>query len=126
MLIVKTRLGPSAVHGLGVFAGEPIAQGQPLWRNVRALDSVLTVAEVEALPEHARAVYLHYGYRSLTLPTHYILEFDNARFMNHAGEPNTWFAEEEFGYATRDIAVGDEITCDYREFCLPEDIGFLR
>jgi SET domain-containing protein len=50
-----------------------------------------------------------------------VLCADNARFMNHADEPNTTRvhidgAIEDDDIATRDIRVGEEMTCDYRLF----------
>src|SRR5689334_1936437 len=45
-----------------------------------------------------------------------ILSCDHAKFLNHSDDPNT--SEVPFGsIASRPIAVGDEITCDYRAFC---------
>jgi len=36
--------------------------------------------------------------------------------MNHSLQPNTDFRDSVFGYAIRDIAAGEEITCNYAEF----------
>ena len=44
-----------------------------------------------------------------------VISVDNSRFMNHADEPNTGW-DERFGWATRDIRKGEEITCDYYTF----------
>ena len=62
-----------------------------------------------------RYVYLHEG------SAKYVFCLDNARFMNHTHEPNTRGVnppDQPYGYdvATRDIAAGEELTCDYREF----------
>ena len=43
----------------------------------------------------------------------FVLCGDDARFMNHSGEPNTWEVSESCTLASRDIAAGEEITCDY-------------
>jgi SET domain-containing protein len=45
-----------------------------------------------------------------------VLEFDNGRFMNHSDAPNTDFTDPDTGWAIRDIAAGEEITCNYRDF----------
>jgi SET domain-containing protein len=50
-----------------------------------------------------------------------VLCIDNARFMNHADEPNTAGvhtagAIDGYDVATRDISKGEELTCDYRLF----------
>ncbi len=51
----------------------------------------------------------------------YVLSFDNDRYTNHSKEPNTkthFPPEDSFGVmiATRNIAHGEELTCDYYEF----------
>jgi SET domain-containing protein len=50
----------------------------------------------------------------------YELCSDDARFFNHADDPNTASVESpaggHFDVATRDIATGEELTCDYRTF----------
>ena len=43
-------------------------------------------------------------------------EVDNGRFMNHDEQPNTDFTNPTVGFATRDIAKGEELTCNYSEF----------
>jgi hypothetical protein len=45
-----------------------------------------------------------------------VVEFDNGRFMNHAQSPNTDFTDANVGWAIRDIAAGEELTCNYSEF----------
>lgn len=61
------------------------------------------------------------GYPHMTRQGFTVLEFDNGRFMNHSPAPNTDFRDPETGWAVRDIAAGEEITCDYGEF----DPGFV-
>lgn len=61
-----------------------------------------------------------YGYPHMTKPHITVIEFDNGRFMNHCTAPNTDFTDTEKGWAIRDIAAGEEITCDYAQF----DPGF--
>ena len=49
---------------------------------------------------------------------------DDARFYNHSNDPNTaWNEEQNAEVAIRDIAVNEEITCDYREW--DDDSDFL-
>ena len=78
------------------------------------------MAQINGLPEPARGElqrYLYLDERS----EKYIFCLDNARFMNHSEKPNTesvFPASDHFGHdvASRDIAAGEELTCDYREF----------
>ena len=49
-----------------------------------------------------------------------IVDCDDGKFMNHSEQPNTDFRVFDQGFALTDIAVGEEITCNYYEF----DPGF--
>jgi uncharacterized protein len=120
MLTVKTRLGPSAIEGIGLFADEDIPQGTVTWRYMPGYDRLFTTAEIAALPEPARSNLLNHLYRDDTSGT-YVFCLDNAHFMNHAADPNTAGvhangAIEGYDVATRDICKGEEMTCDYRTF----------
>ena len=120
MLLVPTRLGASPIEGIGLFATSPIAKGTVTWRFMPGFDQLYTGAQIDSLPEPARSellryVYFHEGSRQ------YVFCLDNARFMNHTHEPNTRGVDppdQPYGYdvATREIAAGEELTCDYREF----------
>jgi uncharacterized protein len=57
-----------------------------------------------------------YAYPSPDKPGYLVYEVDNGRFMNHSDTPNTDFSVYGGGTATRDIARGEEITCNYHEF----------
>jgi hypothetical protein len=128
MLLVKTYVAPSGIEGVGVFAGEPIAKGQSIWRFDPRFDRTLTIEELELLPEGVRAFLEKYSYPHHAEEGVVILELDNGRFMNHSTEPNTDFSQMDFGYALRDIKAGEELTCDYVEFdptfaLLPSDVA---
>ena len=43
-------------------------------------------------------------------------EADDARYMNHADAPNCDVSQPEATYALRDIAAGEELTCNYNHF----------
>lgn len=116
MMTVPTYVGPSAIEGVGVFAAAPIKAGDLVWTLEEKLDLLLTDAELAALPELQRGFVERYGYAHMTRPGIVVLEFDNGRFMNHADAPNTDFRDAEMGWAIRDIAEGEEITCNYAEF----------
>ena len=119
MLLVPTRLAPSLIHGLGVFALAPIARGTPVWRFAKGLDMEFSPDIVDGLPEHVRSFFSHYGYLDRNVKR-IILCFDDARFVNHSDTPNivTDYAQDRYGLdvALRDIAAGEEITMDYAGF----------
>lgn len=116
MLLVKTMLQPSPIHGIGLFAAERIAAGTPVWRFVKDFDRVLPPVMRLRFPQYV--FLLHYAQRC-PLTQQYVLCVDDARFMNHSDDPNVlvraplWDAKLTHD-AIRDIAEGEEITCDYR------------
>ena len=120
MLMVKTRLGQSAIAGIGLFADQDIPKGTETWRFMRHFDRLLTEADIDGLPEPARSNILDHTYLDAASGL-FVLCADNARFMNHADEPNTAGVHEPgaiegYDIALRDIRAGEEMTCDYRTF----------
>jgi hypothetical protein len=119
VLLVRTSLGPSEIHGIGLFADEFIPNGTITWRYVDGFDLRLAQSVVDSLAPPAREQVLKYGYFDPRVGL-YELCSDDARFFNHADTPNTASVESPSGghvdLATRDIAKGEELTCDYRTF----------
>jgi hypothetical protein len=118
MLLVKTYLDRSTIHGVGLFAAERIRKGTVLWRLNPLIDVQLTEAQIASLGDAAREQILKYTYRDRVLGT-YVLCGDDARFFNHMENPNCLDVPDEQGGATvaaRDIEAGEELTCDYASF----------
>jgi len=119
MLLIPTRVQPSAIHGLGLFAAEAVPRGTPIWRFEPLLDRELTPAQAGALPPVARAHLRRFGYVSRQTGR-IVLAGDHACFMNHSATPNTGApgqaAEPVTTVALRDIRAGEELTCNYYEF----------
>lgn len=115
-MIVRNYVGPSAIEGVGIFAGEAIPKGAVIWTLDDRYDLLLTAVEIEAMDPLQRDFVDRYGYPHMTRPGLIVVEYDNGRFMNHSEEPNTDFTDPVLGYATRNIAAGEEITCNYRDF----------
>lgn len=119
MFLVLTRLAQSPIHGLGVFAAEPIARGAQVWRFVKGLDQEFDAGFVATLPEPTREFFSHFGYLDREV-RRIILCFDNARFVNHAAPANlvTDYTLDPYGLdvAAQDIAAGEELTMDYASF----------
>ena len=124
MLTVSTYLAPSAIEGLGVFAGEFIERGRLFWSLNPKFDIFVYPEEIGTYPAHMRDYIARYTYPHLEMPGVVVLDADNGKFMNHSLAPNTDFRIFDEGYALVDIAVGDEITCNYHEFD-PGFVGFF-
>ena len=118
---VKTYVAPSAIEGIGVFAGELIPKGAVVWRFDPAIDRTFSPEFIAGQSLPVRDFLARYAYLDERIGT-YVLCGDNARFMNHADVPNTVgsYPENErpegIDVAARDIAVGEELLCDYRAF----------
>jgi SET domain-containing protein len=116
MLLVRTRIDRSPIHGLGLFAVEPIARGTPVWRFTPGFDLELPPSRLDQVSPEQREQLLHYGYIDPRLGA-FILCCDGARFINHSDTPNIApdFSQDRHGIdiAVRDIATGEEITADY-------------
>jgi len=116
MILVPTYVGPSEIEGVGVFAAAPIPKGTQIWLLDESFDRVLTEDDVARLGAAQQAFVDRYGYPHSRDPRLTIVEIDNGRFMNHRERPNTDFTDPAAGCAIRDIAEGEEITCNYEEF----------
>jgi SET domain-containing protein len=114
MFRVPTYVSRSSIHGFGVFAAAPIPKGTVIWQFDEGADWILTEAEMAAFPEKLQAQMEAWTYQGEDGT--FILCSDGAKFMNHSFEPNC----DDSGFyqtvAARDIAAGEELTCDYREF----------
>lgn len=119
MLLVRTRVAPSPIHGLGLFAAETILAGTPIWRFQPGFDLAVTLAEFDRLPQPAQEHLRWFAYFDETRGA-YLKSGDLCCFMNHAPIPNTGAVpattEPVLTVALRDIAAGEELTCDYRAF----------
>lgn len=118
MLLVKTYLAPSHIHGIGLFAAQPIPKDTLVWRLEPTLDLELTEAQIEALAPPARDQVRKYTYLDLVRGT-YVLCGDDARFFNHSDAPNCHDFPDAAGgttVAARDIGEGEELTSDYSRF----------
>jgi SET domain-containing protein len=118
MLLVKTYLDRSTIHGVGLFAAQRIPKGTVLWRLNPLIDTQLSETQIASLTDAAREQIEKYTYRDRVLGT-YVLCGDDARFFNHTENPNCLDLPDEQGgttVAARDIEAGEELTCDYSAF----------
>lgn len=122
MLLVKTYLDRSPIHGLGVFAGERIAKHQKIWRFVEGYDRCWTPKQFAKLPKAARDYLKDYAYR---VDGEILFTVDNDHYINHSERANT-FWKNGYVIARAAIAKGAEITNDYRDFDPDLCAAFLK
>ncbi|MBI5893982.1 MAG: SET domain-containing protein [Deltaproteobacteria bacterium] len=120
MLYVKTKLAPSEIHGIGLFADEFIPKGAVIWKFTSGFDLKFTEEEISRLPKQAQEYLSIYSYLSLKSGLR-ISPVDNGKYINHSETPNTLsqhsdYEEEVLTYAIIDIQVGEEITENYHSF----------
>jgi SET domain-containing protein len=118
MLLVKTYLDRSPIHGIGLFAAERIRAGTVIWRLSPDIDLLLEPAQVDRLHPAAREQIQKYTYLDHHLRK-LVLCGDDARFFNHAEAPNCHDLPDTNGGTTvsaRDIEPGEELTSDYSSF----------
>lgn len=108
MLRLLTKLGPSSIHGIGLFAAEDIGAGTVVWQK----DLLDMEVSMFWMPRNLR----DYGY--LRDDGNWVLCADDARFFNHSETPNCGDLEgpDEVVVALRNISAGEELTCNYWKF----------
>ena len=111
MLLVPTVLAPSPIQGIGLFTPSPIAAGTTIWVFDPTVDWRLGAHEIESFPEPYRGRLREWSYEEAGGA--FVVCGDSAKFMNHSFDPNCLDAPD-VTLARRDIAAGEELTCDYR------------
>lgn len=107
MLLVDVHVGPSRVHGLGIFAKSRIACGEWLWEFMDGVDS-------RKSPLLATQDEMHYGFIS-NLSGLLVTCGDNARLWNfgvcdnNCAEISVSIDGEYVVAAIKDIEAGDEL-----------------
>ena len=130
MLLIKTKIGPSKISGIGLFADEFIPKGTWIWRFKKGFDIRVGDKYPDTLQEPAKSYFKRYAYQNPdTLK--YVLCADDARFFNHSDKANTHCVEDPededtANVASRDIQVGEELTIDYSEFDTDPFYGFEK
>ena len=116
MLLIDTYLDKSPIQGMGVFAKNAISKGAVIWRLDERFDRLIEVGVYESMAGPVKDYLDRYCYPRRSDPRFIVFEADDARYMNHADDPNFGFLSESEAAALRDIAAGEELTCDYNIF----------
>jgi SET domain-containing protein len=112
MLLTDHYIAKSKIHGMGVFSAEAIKAGSIVWEYNSVLDIKIPEDALVGLPQHVvDRIKTHSEY--FPAERHFILGTDGDYYMNHCGNPNLVDGGDRM-FAARDIAMGEELTCDYR------------
>ena len=116
MLLVKSYLEKSSIHGFGIFASEFIPKGTKVWEFTPGLDREWTPEQFSQLPQKAQEYILHYGWLDPITNMHRF-PFDHDRFINWSKHANVGGTSDEI-FALRDIERGEELTFPFEEDAL--------
>jgi SET domain-containing protein len=122
MLLVKTQIQPSKVHGIGLFADQFIPKGTVTWQYHPDFDSSYSESDVLRMPNPAREIFFKYAYYDKELGL-YILCSDDQRFINHEPDFPNIISTPRQDVTARDIMPGEELLCDYNCY---DDTYFVR
>lgn len=120
MMLVKTKVKESKIHGLGLFADEFIPKGTEIWRFTPGFDQKFTREQILSFPELLQIYIYKYSWRSDKSEL-YCISSDNGKYFNHSENPNVLSEyreneEEVITVAIKDIQAGEEILDDYSSF----------
>ncbi len=114
----RQDIRPSAIHGMGVFAGEPIDEGE----SVEILGGdLMTEDQFRAFQRIAGCFNAVQIGEDLHLVERPAVTQQRIGSINHACDSNLWLADEVTLVARRDIAAGKELTVDYALFSAQPD-----
>lgn len=123
MLLVKTKLGISSIHGIGLFAAQFIPKDTVTWEYSPDFDTSYEEVDIERMSTSAKEQFLKYAYFDKLL-CRYVLCFDDWRFINHCSQSPNILSTLRRDVAARDIYEGEELVCDYK--CIYDDTYFRR
>ena len=124
MLFVKTKIGPSKIQGIGLFADEDIPNGTLVYEARLYLGKYLDVVVWnedewnilrEQLNEESFQQIKRHTYKYKKDNT-YNFELDNVRFINHSDKPNIEESAQGKDVALCDIKKEEEILINYKSF----------
>lgn len=114
MLMVKTKVSDSKIHGIGLFADQDILKGQIIWKfeetscDVYSLDAFQAMCAQLSLESIIEL--MHYSY----IKDHRVFHIrSDAKHINHSIRPNIGFLDWTTEVAKKDIKAGEEILENY-------------
>ena len=110
--IVKIKIAPSPIHGVGVFAMRNMKKGEKLEADAIPHAFDLPFKKLGDLKPEVRELILSH-WPSIINGSHFLYPVTKmTAFMNHADNPNYDAKEDKL---LKDVKKGEEITEDYRQ-----------
>ncbi|MGV1098244.1 SET domain-containing protein-lysine N-methyltransferase [Thiovibrio sp. JS02] len=115
MLVVKTYLAPSKVHGIGLYAAEDIPAQTPVWKFNRFIDKIISEKTFLRMCRQVdRCSLQHLLNSTYRRNDKYFYLTDNARFINHSeARYNIAFVDDFTEVATQPIYAHEELLENY-------------
>jgi SET domain-containing protein len=120
---VYTRLRPSNIDGIGVFAIRKIPKGTPVFPDDNEAINWIRKRDLGKLPKEAQRLYDDFSIIKDNGATYGCPKSFNrltpAWFLNEprtGKQPNVGCRRDYTFYALRDIRAGEELTVDYNTF----------
>lgn len=120
MMCVKTKVLPSKIHGLGLFADQNIPKGTMIWKFTPGFDLKFTKEQILNFPKDLQIYLAFYSWKSKKSGM-YCFSSDNGKYFNHSDKPNVLSAykdgeEEVITTSLKEIKAGEEILDNYSSF----------
>lgn len=116
-LRIETYVADSQIEGTGLFAGEDIAKGTLVWEHDPNVEGFITIDQFATLRDPITIDFVSKYFCFDDDKSSWIKTIDNAKYMNHSGNPNLDSVTKYQDFAIRDILKGEELTVDYRKIC---------
>lgn len=115
-MVIPTVLRPSRIQGIGLFSSRDVEAGETVWFETP--QSIRRYTEKERAEVMGTLFWDFLEKYAIVEDGIYILNMDDARFINHSEDPNIAPTDSsgKTYVAVRDIVEGEELTCDYRIF----------
>lgn len=115
-MTINTVLREIKGKGIGLITDEMIKAGDIIYKDDPEFDKIIPAAQVLKMSPALQNFMSTYASFNKKTDSYYLC-CDNARFFNHSENPNTKYNKDNGTVtALRDIAKGEELLSDYREF----------
>lgn len=117
--IVKVRIAPSPIHGVGVFAMRDLKKGEKMYLDAIPHAFDVPYSKLGELNKEVRELILGHWPNIIT-GSHFLYPVTKmTAFLNHHNEPNY---DAVADVMMKDVKKGEELTEDYRKIDLYEKV----